>query len=454
MMPRTSVITREELYELVWSAPMIKVAEKFDVSGSYLARICTALRVPRPERGYWAKLAVGKAPKRPALPEPQPGDPIEWSRTDEFPAPSVPKPRPTPRPRVPRLTRHVTGTHGLIRGAKEHFLASRKVDEGEHLKPYKKLLVDVIASRSGLDKALEFANDLFNALESAGHRVVIAPPDAQFWRERIDEKEVPPKKDPRHDPYGYDRRWSPYRPTVAYVDSIAFGLAVIEMTESVEMRYVNGKYIRESEYVPPKNKRYHDHTWTSTRDLPSGRLRLIVYAPYRSVSWSTSFQETKARSLTQDIPQIVKSIEAEVAPIIEKLQEADRQAELQRLERLAEEERRRHEEDRRRESQSIKDSHDQLEQVIQAWSKVVSLERFFQGVEDRAQTLPEMERQGVLDRLRLAREFVGTQNPLDFFREWKTPIERYVPLSQRDPGAGDVDTEEHDEDEDEDAGAW
>src|SRR5690606_14462010 len=134
MMPRTSVITREELYERVWSAPMIKVVEKFDVSGSYLARVCTALRVPRPERGYWAKLAVGKAPKRPALPEPQPGDPIVWSRTDEFPAPSVPKPRPTPRPRVPRLTRHVTGTHGLIRGAKEHFLASRKVDEGEHLK--------------------------------------------------------------------------------------------------------------------------------------------------------------------------------------------------------------------------------------------------------------------------------------------------------------------------------
>ena len=139
-MPRTSVITREDLYELVWSVPMIKVAEKFDVSGNYLARVCTALRVPRPERGYWAKLAVGKAPKRPALPEPQPGDPIVWSRTDEFPSPSVPKPRPTPRPRAPRLTRHVTGTHGLIRGAKEHFLASRKVDEGEHLKPYKKLL--------------------------------------------------------------------------------------------------------------------------------------------------------------------------------------------------------------------------------------------------------------------------------------------------------------------------
>ena len=36
----TNVITREELYELVWSTPMTKVAGKFEVSGSYLARVC------------------------------------------------------------------------------------------------------------------------------------------------------------------------------------------------------------------------------------------------------------------------------------------------------------------------------------------------------------------------------------------------------------------------------
>lgn len=79
----------------------------------------------------------------------------------------------------------------------------------------------------------------------------------------------------------------------------------------------------------------------------------------------------------------------------------------------------------------MKDSRDQLEQVIQSWAKVVSLEQFFQGVEDRAQNLPEAERQAVLERLRLAREFVGTQDPLDFFRGWKAPLERYVPLSLR-----------------------
>ena len=52
------MVLREELYQLVWSKPMIKVAEQLGVSGSYMARVCTVLNVPRPERGYWAKLAV------------------------------------------------------------------------------------------------------------------------------------------------------------------------------------------------------------------------------------------------------------------------------------------------------------------------------------------------------------------------------------------------------------
>ncbi len=51
-------MTREELYELVWSKPMTLVAKEFDLSSSYMARVCAALNVPRPERGYWAKLDV------------------------------------------------------------------------------------------------------------------------------------------------------------------------------------------------------------------------------------------------------------------------------------------------------------------------------------------------------------------------------------------------------------
>lgn len=34
-----------------------------------MARVCSALNVPCPERGYWVKLQVGKAPPRPELSE-------------------------------------------------------------------------------------------------------------------------------------------------------------------------------------------------------------------------------------------------------------------------------------------------------------------------------------------------------------------------------------------------
>lgn len=232
--------------------------------------------------------------------------------------------------------------------------------------------------------------------------------------------------------YDYSRLWSPQRPTVVYVGSVAFGLAIIEMSESVVLRYVNGKYIRESDYKPSKVAlRYGDQSWTTTKDIPCGRLRLVIYAPYRDVSWSILFQESKDRALTADISKIAKSIENSTELVVEKVKEEERAAEIRHQQWAEQQERWRQEEDRRRVAQSIKESREQLAKVIEDWARVVSLEKFFAGVESRAQDLPEEPRQEVLKRLALAREFVGTQDPLDFFRSWQTPLERYVPISMK-----------------------
>lgn len=432
------VVSREELYKLIWAMPMVKVAEQFKVSGSYMARVCVNLNVPRPERGYWAKLAVGKASDRPALPELQPGDQSSWCQDGE--SQSAPRPRliapPPPGPPRKKLLRPVAGVHGLIRDAKGHYDAGYKVDEGHHLRPYKRLLVDVTASLAGLDRALGFANDLFNALESAGHRVLISSPVEKFTRPHIDEHEQLPKVQRNEHSYDYNRLWSPQRPTVVYVGSVAFGLAVIEMSESVVLRYINGKYVRESDYKPPKTSaRYGDHSWTTTKDIPCGRLRLVVYAPYRGVSWSISFQESKDRMLTTNIPKIVKSIENSTEVLMAKIKEEERQAELRRQAWAAQQERRLQEEDRRCVAESIKESREQLAKVIEDWARVVRLEQFFSGVQSRAQDLPEEQQQEVLKRLALAREFVGTQDPLEFFRSWKTPMEKYLPLSMQKAAA-------------------
>ncbi|MBC7102650.1 MAG: hypothetical protein H5U13_05400 [Parvibaculum sp.] len=114
------MISREELYQLVWSKPMTKVAEQFDVSGSYMTRVCTMLNVPRPGVGYWAKLAFDKAPPPTPLPEARPGDTLFWSQGGQLPPPQKPQAPRRPRKRQVQAAVPKDATHEMIRGAKSH----------------------------------------------------------------------------------------------------------------------------------------------------------------------------------------------------------------------------------------------------------------------------------------------------------------------------------------------
>ncbi len=58
------VLTRQELYDLVWSTPLTRLADDFGLSDVGLAKICERHRVPTPPRGYWAKKEAGKKVKQ------------------------------------------------------------------------------------------------------------------------------------------------------------------------------------------------------------------------------------------------------------------------------------------------------------------------------------------------------------------------------------------------------
>lgn len=138
-------VSREVLYEMVWSEPMLGVAAaRFGVSSSHIARVCTLLHIPRPESGYWAKLAVGNAPKQPTLPEPRPGDPLEWTRDGALPKRARPLPKPPDkRPgRKRTVRRQLPDQHTLVSGSEPLFEAGRLSWHGNHLKPAKKRLVE------------------------------------------------------------------------------------------------------------------------------------------------------------------------------------------------------------------------------------------------------------------------------------------------------------------------
>ena len=67
-MKKQKPLKREELYNLVWSVPMIKLAKRFDLSDQGLAKKCKKHKIPRPPVGYWAKLEYGKSVEKTPLP--------------------------------------------------------------------------------------------------------------------------------------------------------------------------------------------------------------------------------------------------------------------------------------------------------------------------------------------------------------------------------------------------
>jgi hypothetical protein len=86
--------TRQELYDLVWSEPMEKVAPRFGIAGRGLAKACARANVPVPSRGYWAQREAGKAGPPTPLPRPSPEthDIVEISPPGPKPEPEQPAP--------------------------------------------------------------------------------------------------------------------------------------------------------------------------------------------------------------------------------------------------------------------------------------------------------------------------------------------------------------------------
>lgn len=59
---------RGAVYERVWSQPVRDVAKGYGISGVRLGKVCRALSIPVPPRGYRARVRSGEAVRKPALP--------------------------------------------------------------------------------------------------------------------------------------------------------------------------------------------------------------------------------------------------------------------------------------------------------------------------------------------------------------------------------------------------
>jgi hypothetical protein len=409
-------VTRESLYEQAWSTPMTKIAERYGVSSSYLARVFTNLNIPRPPVGYWAQVAAGKRKAHPQLPEVQPGALVAWSRNGapEQISRSLPKAPVKSRVKSTSDGAIVPRRHPLLVDVEEHFKKAHETDEG-YLRPSKRSMADLIVSRTGVSHAVDFANQLYLALMKKGLAVALSDPATHMGRESVDHREKASNR------FVHPALWRPQRPTVVYVSNVVFGLSIYEISEYVHVKRPDKQYVRLASL--PVNKRRSDYPdgWMMSADMPSGRLCLQAYSPYYGVEWVHRWMEEKPGDLVGKIPNIVKSLIAE-APVLAAKVEIERVRSEQERQRhkLELEEWRRKEEEKRR-LKAIQDTLERLELVIQTWAKVNSTRAFFDDIAQSAEHLAPEERQAVLDRLAQAKDLIGELNALKHFQGWSPP---------------------------------
>ncbi|GID02982.1 hypothetical protein [Pseudomonas sp. 008] len=409
-------ITRESLYEQAWSTPMTKIAERYGVSSSYLARIFTNLNIPRPPVGYWAQVAAGKRKTLPALPDAQPGALVAWSRNGapEQISRSLPKAPVKSRGKQADRLALLPRRHPLLIDIEEHFKKAHETDEG-YLRPSKRSMADLIVSRSGVSHAVDFANQLYLALMKKSLAVALSDPTTHMGRESVDHREKASNR------YVHPALWQPQRPTVTYIGTVVFGLSIYEISEYVHVTRPDKKYIRMTSLPVSKRRSDFPDGWMMSADMPSGRLCLQVYSPYYGVEWVQRWIEDKPGHLVRKVPSIIKSLIAEAPMLAAKVEIQRVRNEQERQRHKLEMEEWRCKEEEKRRLKAIQDSRDRLESVIQAWVKVNSIRVFFDDIAQKAELLESGERQAVLDRLAQAKDLIGDFDALKHFEDWDPP---------------------------------
>ena len=403
---RAMPITRDELYEQIWSEPAGKVAARYGVSGSYLARICARLRVPRPERGYWARLEAGKRVVKTKLPDARPGDEQVW-------APDVPhwqqralrEPELRPPESIsaePVAVTKARRRHRLLEGVDAMFRRGEHRRDG-YLRPSTRQLPDISVSEKRLDDAMVVANALFTTLESRGHDVVFAPGDQAVYRD------VPAF--PGDDSNYYDRtRWAPARATVTYVGTVAIGLAIIEPATQMEVETVDDKLVPVDRL--PVQAKQRLESWRSRLAgygvhkawMPSGELQIYAYCPYRDAKWAQSWSAPSRSKLCEQVPDVVVTLESIVGALISDIAAGRTRREAEERKQAIEWEQYKAKLAKEERERALDELRKGVLQLAREWVEAEEMKRFLAEAEASCAALADEQRDEVLRRVRFARQ--------------------------------------------------
>lgn len=171
MKDRATPVSREALYEEVWSDPATVVAPRYGLSDVGLVKACKKLRIPVPGRGYWTKVKAGHPTRKLPLPALAAGaratgptplsedevalrarvqDTLRQTRQSQSPI-SVPS--------------ELVDPHALVRAAAARLRRRDGWDHAAGLRSAPKEVLDIQVTRNRLDRALRVMDALLKALE-------------------------------------------------------------------------------------------------------------------------------------------------------------------------------------------------------------------------------------------------------------------------------------------------
>ena len=396
-------VSRTELYNQVWAQPISKLAVAYDVSGSYLARICRELNVPTTGRGYWAQLKAGQKLKQVALPPARRGDPNTWIRssTSSIHTDARPKP-PEVRSEIPPQRRSRT-PHDFLLQSKQIFLGAKpSYFSSIYLCPRRRKLADLLTSQDHLEKSIAVAQKLFSRLEDYGYRVVLTNGEGFFSKPAVETAEILEKA--KHDPYSHNP-WRPDPCTVAYFGTVAIGVTIVEMTEVVKTS-----------------------EWISATKVASGRYRIYAYSPYRYTKLVKNWQDAKGSMMTARFDSIIAEMEALARQIPDLIIEGEKSAaeERAKIEAAHREAQRKRAFEARQ--QAEKESRSSLKELITAWANWRSQQAFLDELTHALEGLEPKVREELAGRINSAKSLLGTRSVVDLVRSWETPEEKYASL--------------------------
>jgi hypothetical protein len=405
-------LSREDLYELVWSKPMLELAKDFGISDRGLAKRCKLLGIPVPGRGYWARVDAGQAPYRPKLPKRE----EKWSDQsaltvapaigaytsalippDELEAtPSADGTKSVPT-RISELTIVPSGSimdalapikRTAVR-AKHALRAQLSFQRGEKTGP----VVELAVTAEALDRALLLADTLLRAAQDLGWLFddPLALNKLQARPARSDDQKA--------EADNVKEAAEPYRGRLLVEgEQVAFRIEERVRTEAREpTAHELSRERREYNYHSPRKL-----------EIPTGALRLVRIDTYRTYSPERrSWYDRKGKRVEEQLPEILLGF-YELALSIKSRRAKDEQEARDREERQR----------RQEEWEAIQDANqkliDQLETDAGAWHRARYLRRYVQAARRQLEqaTLKVRFRDQIIDFLAWAERYIDQLDPL------------------------------------------